>query len=138
MTPAQEAFLERVKKQLENPTTIVLTPEQIKAREDWLALPIADRSIQRFNQARLSLLQSSIHTIQENWSNIWENPDVTPAEMLAAMGTNAVQIFQTSADYTLVIYNIGQSLSPPITLDPKYLSAKYPYVAHADDTITLS
>ena len=138
MTPAQEAFLDRVKERLENPPVLVLTPEQIAQREAWLALPPADRSIQRFNTARPSLLRSSIHTIQENWSNIWENPDATPAEMLLAMGTNATQIFQTSADYTLVIYNIGQSMTPVVNLDPKYLSAKYPYTAHEDGSITLN
>ena len=138
LTSIQQAFLTRVANQLENPTPIILTPEQIAAHEAWKALSAAEQTIERFKSAKLSLLMNSIHTIGENWKNIWENDDATPAEMLAAMGTDAVAIFTSSAQFTQVIYDIGQSMNPVISLDSKYLSAKFPYVAHADGTITLA
>jgi cell division septum initiation protein DivIVA len=137
MTPRQQAFLDRVKDRLENPPVLVLTPEQIAEKEAWDALSRADKTITQFKRARLSLLRQSIQTIKSNWENIWENTSATPTEMMAAMGKEAVSIFQSSAEYTQTIYNIGQTMEPIITIDAKYLSAKFPYTANEDGSITL-
>ena len=137
LTPTQQAFLNRARQALENPPVLILTPEQIAAKEAYDALTDAEKTILAFHKARLSLLKQSIATVASNWLNIWENSEISPADMLAAMGTEAVSIFQSSAAFTQAIYDIGQLMTPPVELDPKYLSAALPYEAHADGTITL-
>jgi hypothetical protein len=78
-------------------------------------------------------LQSLISFVQNGWNSVWENSQFTPAEVLAAMGTGAVETFRTSAIVTAAIYEVDPSL-----LDIKYLSAKQAYTANLDGTITLN
>jgi hypothetical protein len=102
------------------------TAEQLKAAR--LAALII-----RINSDGAKQLQSLINFVKTGWDNVWENSQFTPAEVLAAMGTNAVEIFRTSALVTAAIYGVDPSL-----LDIKYLSAKQAYTANADGTITLA
>ena len=113
---------------MSNPFIQVTTPpteEQVKAanlqREQELLVRVGKQ-----------LLYSTINSIKGQWDSVWANPLYTPAEKLAAMGTDAVAIFQTSALFTAAIYAIDSSL-----IDTKYLSAGLPYTAHEDGTITL-
>lgn len=87
----------------------------------------------RLNANGQKQLQNLVSFIQNGWTSVWENSQFTPAEVLAAMGTGAVETFRTSTLVTSAIYQVDPSL-----LDVKYLSAKLPYIAHEDGTITLS
>lgn len=104
---------------------VVASPEQIKA--DRL-----NNLIRELKRDGRRLLDQSIRTVVQNWNNVWENENLTPAEVLVSMGTDAVEIFRISALFTACIYEID-----PTFLDAKYLSAGLPYTAHEDGTITL-
>lgn len=83
------------------------------------------------------LLEQTVRLIQGQWSQVWENGAFTPAEIVAKMGTDAVEIFRASALLTEAIYRIAmESPEPRELLDVKYLSAKYGYTANADGSIT--
>lgn len=111
----------------ENPT-----PEQIKAAQ-------LQAIVIRINAGGAQLLRQVIQFITANWDHVWQNPSHTPAEIIAAMGPNAVEIFRTSAILTAAVYEIGASApTPTVLLDPKYLSAKLPWTGHEDGTITLN
>jgi hypothetical protein len=64
------------------------------------------------------------------FDGIWNNPDATPAVMLAAMGTEAVGGFAAHYHTVLALRAAGKDTSaydtPPLS-----------YTAHADGTITL-
>lgn len=78
------------------------------------------------------LLTQMVNTVQRNWTAVWENADFTPPQFLAQLGPTAVDVFRSSAALTAALYAIAPQL-----LDAKYLSAKYPYTAHPDGTITI-
>ena len=89
-------------------------------------------------QARMTadgrhLLQQMVGVVQRNWSAAWENPNFTAAEFLAQLGPQAAEVFRCAGLLTACVAAINPSL-----LDAKYLSAKQPYTAHADGTVTLN
>jgi hypothetical protein len=106
--------------------TTTPTADQIKAAK----LEFEQGQLIREGQ---KLLLLSLSTVKKQWDSVWENESFTPAEKIAAMRTDAVDIFQTSAIFTAAIYSID-----PTLLDIKYLSAKFHYTAHEDGSITLN
>jgi hypothetical protein len=105
---------------------VSLTPEQLKTAR-LTAL------IMRMNSEGSQHLQNLISFVKNGWENVWENAEFTPAEILATMGTGAVETFRTSALVTAAIYSVDPNL-----LDVKYLSAGQAYAANDDGTITLN
>jgi hypothetical protein len=64
------------------------------------------------------------------FEGIWNNPDATPAEMLAGMGTRAVGGFTAHYYTVLALRAAGKDTSA-------YDTPPLPYTAHEDGTITL-
>ena len=62
---------------------------------------------------------------------VWENSARTPAQMIAAQGTEAVANFQDHARSVTYLMQSG------VTVPAKYQAAPLPYTAHSDGTITL-
>ena len=78
-------------------------------------------------------LQSLYNAIVSNWTTIWENENFTPQQIFDQFGTDAAELFSTGYAACVFIETIQ-----PGSLDPKYLSPKYPYVKNADNTITVN
>lgn len=111
-------------------TSAAPTAEQIRAAN--LAAFVG-----RLNEGGRMLLQSVVQFIKTNWEGVWENPEFTPAEVLAAMGTSAAETFRTAAILTAAVYQIGMEAPVPTDILPaKYLSAAMPCTVHEDGTVT--
>ena len=63
--------------------------DQIKAQQ--LAALIL-----RHNNKGQNSLQELIRLIKEQWTDLWENPQFTPSEILAAWGTTAAERFRVA------------------------------------------
>lgn len=112
--------------------TVTPTAEQLKAAR--LARVVTE--MERDGAHLLSQIQL---IVKKQWGNVWENKEFTPAEVLAAMGTKATEVFRSAAILTAAVYQIGAEAPTPATLlDAKYLAAKLPYTAQEDGTITLN
>lgn len=91
------------------------------------------RGIERLHMERAQRLKDLAGFVQRGWDLIWENPHYTDVEVLAALGTEAAEVFRLAAMFTADIY-----AADPTLLDVKYLSAKKPYTAHDDGTVTIN
>lgn len=80
----------------------------------------------------------NLRVIKKGWEDIWENDYVTPAEALAALGKNAVSIFQLHGSAVTWILSILSEEDALKALPLKYRSAGAPYTAHEDGSITLA
>lgn len=63
---------------------------------------------------------------------LWSNPNATPAEILAELGTDAAAVFQRGAD--LVEFLITKGIA---SMDPAEYTPPQAYTAHQDGTVTL-
>ncbi len=79
------------------------------------------------------LLAQMVSVIQRNWSAVWANPNFTPAQYVAQLGTSAAEVFRCAGLLVGCIAAIN-----PTLLDPKYLSAAKAYTVHPDGTVTLN
>jgi hypothetical protein len=80
-------------------------------------------------KAGLDYLRAST---KANFDGVWRNPDFTPAQMIAAMGTNARQNFERHAATIQYLLYMGLSI-PSSEYTP--LQA---YTVQADGTIVLT
>jgi hypothetical protein len=80
------------------------------------------------------LAKRGVDTLEETtkatFDCIWHNPDATPAEMLAGMGTKAVENFTRHHAAVLALRAAGKDTSA-------YDTPPLAYTAHDDGTITL-
>jgi hypothetical protein len=116
------------------PTPTPLTPEQIKAG----ALRTACMQIEADGRR---LLQQAVESITKGWSGVWESTQYAPAEILAALGPKAVEVFRCTMIFTAAIDAIQKGLPgtpQPVLLDAKYLSAPVAYTVNDDGTVTLN
>ena len=81
-----------------------------------------------------------LDTFKNLWEMLWENDTATPADILAAWGTNAKLMFQVaSAERTWIT-----TLAPALNTTPeallgsdKYLTPAQPVTFHPNGTVTL-
>lgn len=98
---------------------------------------VADAIVEGCNEA----LTDRVKRIKNLWETLWENERATPAQILAALGTNARKIFQAAAlaraDLEAVATLAGTT--PTALLgDAKYLTPKAAVTFHADGRVTLT
>ena len=67
------------------------------------------------------------------FATMWHNPEVSRAEMAAALGTNAASAFATHA--ATVAYLLGRDAS---LLSPEDYTPPQAYTLHEDGTLTLN
>jgi len=63
---------------------------------------------------------------------LWHNPNATPAEILAELGTDAAAVFQRGAD--LVEFLLTKGIA---SMDPAEYTPPQAYTAHQDGTVTI-
>ena len=82
-----------------------------------------------------------LDTFKNLWSLLWENATATPAEILAAWGTNARLMFQAAAAERTWITTLAAALNttPEALLgDSKYLTPAAPVTFHPDGSVTVT
>lgn len=103
------------------------------------ALPAAE-SIAQSELARVNaLLESRINSHKQRFAAFWANPQASPDEILAAMGTNAVLWLQAASESAGHIARlaaiVGQTLDD--FLPPEFYAPRRPFVIGQDGSVTL-
>jgi|GEM_PF-2865253 len=113
-----------------------LIPTQAAAEKPPAQI-VADTLVDGVNSG----LQDRIARFRNLWETLWENPRATPPEILAALGTNGVRVFQAAgaarADLD-AIAAIAGTTTEALLGDAKYLTPKLPVVFSADGTVSLA
>lgn len=81
-----------------------------------------------------------LETFKALWEQLWENPTATPAEILAAWGTNAKLMFQAAGAERTWITTIATATgttAEALLGSDKYLNPALPVTFHPDGTVTL-
>lgn len=81
-----------------------------------------------------------LDTFKNLWSMLWENDTATPADILAAWGTNAARMFIAAGAERTWIITIATALgttAADLLGDDKYLEPAQPVTLHPDGTVTL-
>lgn len=105
-------------------------PEQTQAQR--VAQAIIDESNRHLPQR--------LETFKNLWSQLWENPTATPADILAAWDTKAARMFIAAGAERTWITTLATALgTTPADLlgSDKYLEPAQPVTLHPDGTVTL-
>lgn len=94
---------------------------------------------QILRQAR-SLFQLILTHHKQGYRMVWNNPRATPEEVIAALGTDAVEVFSLSSQLgTLLAAAVGNDMKKIVEHGiPTGVPEGYSYKANEDGTITLS
>jgi hypothetical protein len=114
------------------PDLIPAPPPPEKTQAERIAEAIIAESNRHFPQR--------LDTFKNLWSLLWENDTATPADILAAWGTNAKLMFQVAAAERTWIITLATALNttPEALLgDAKYLTPAQPVTLHPNGTVTL-
>lgn len=114
------------------PELIPAPPPPEKTQAERIAEAIIAESNRHFPQR--------LDTFKNLWSLLWENDTATPADILAAWGTNARLMFQAAAAERTWITTIATATNttPEALLgDSKYLTPALLVTIHQDGTVTL-
>jgi hypothetical protein len=98
---------------------------------------VADAIFEGCNAA----LQDRVARIKNLWETLWENERATPAQILAALGTNARRVFQAAALARADLEAIAAlaNTTPTALLgDAKYLTPKFPVTFLPDGSAVLT
>lgn len=86
-------------------------------------------------------LKDRCDRIKNMWSMLWENERATPAQILAALGTNARKVFQAAAlarSDLEAIAALANTTPAALLGDSKYLSPKFAVTFFPDGTAVLT
>jgi len=86
-------------------------------------------------------LTDRVSRIKNLWETLWENERATPAQILAALGTNASKVFRAAALARTDLESIATlaGTTPAILLgDAKYLTPKLAITFHQDGRVTVT
>lgn len=84
-----------------------------------------------------ALAQDCLAGHQECFNALWNNHTATPAEILEALGSNAVSVF--SRGYDLVRFLLGADTGHPIaSMEASEYTPPVAYTPHPDGTVTLT
>ncbi len=78
-----------------------------------------------------NLYQQMISTYNDLYNRVWANPNATPDLIVAAMGANAVQVFNTSASLATYLNSLGAGVVAT-------MPSGWDYTANADGSVTLT
>jgi hypothetical protein len=98
---------------------------------------VAEAIVQGCNAA----LHDRVSRIKNLWETLWENERATPAQILAALGTNARRVFQAAALARADLEAIAAlaNTTPTALLgDAKYLTPKFPVTFLPDGSAVLT
>ena len=113
---------------------------------ELIPAPLPPEKTQAERIAEAIIAESNRHfpqrldTFKNLWSLLWENDTATPAEILAAWGTNARLMFIAAAAERTWITTIATATSTTAEAllgDAKYLTPAQPVTFHANGTVTL-
>lgn len=90
----------------------------------------AETMLEQHEQLSGNALESLRQATLQTFAQFWRGP-VPPADLLAAMGTNAVAAFEQHARA------VGFLLASGVVLAPEDYTSPLAYTAHQDGTITL-
>lgn len=96
-----------------------------------VTIPPAQSALAVAEQASKHALETLRAVCVQTFCSVWHNPNVTPAEMLAAMGTNAAAAFDQHAR------TVQYLLASGVTLDAADCTPPLAYTIHEDGSITL-
>lgn len=124
---------------------IALIGTAIQAQELFLTPPPADPPpaeivAQTLIDGTNAGLKDRVDRLKNLWETLWENERATPAEILAALDTRAVKLFQAAGqarDDLIALATIAGTTAEALLGDPKYLTPKQPVIFHQDGTVTL-
>ena len=93
-------------------------------------IPLAAQTAQFWNQ--IQRVYNSLQSILQAGTNlVWNNPNATPQQVVAAFGTNAASLFQLSSLLCGLIGSVTGTTPNPVP-------AGWTITASADGTITLT
>lgn len=81
-----------------------------------------------------------VKTFKSLWEQLWENDTATPAEILAALGTDARLVFVAAgseANWFITVATAQGTTAEALLGDDKYLTVAAPVTFRTDGTITL-
>jgi hypothetical protein len=114
------------------PDLIPAPPPPEKTQAERIAEAIIAESNRHFPQR--------LDTFKNLWEQLWENDTATPADILAAWGTNAKLMFQAAGAERAWVTTIATALgttAEALLEDAKYLTPKQPVTFHPNGTVTL-
>jgi hypothetical protein len=99
----------------------IKTPEEI-AKEQAIAL----------NELANNALESAKLWIDKMYNHFWNNPEVTPAELMAVYGTDGFLLFSKMSSFSSAVKVIDPAYEVPTVPD------KYEYVVNPDGSVTIT
>ena len=99
--------------------------------ENPITIPPAHLALKQAESQAAHALNLLTIACVESFRRLWHNPNVTPAEMLAAMGTNAAAAFEQHAR------TVQYLLASGVTLDAADYTPPLAYTINDDGSITL-
>jgi hypothetical protein len=114
------------------PDLIPAPPPPEKTQAERIAEAIIAESNRHFPQR--------LDTFKNLWSLLWENDTATPADILAAWGTNAKLMFQVASAERTWIITLATALNTTAEAllgGDKYLNPALPVTFHPNGTVTL-
>ena len=66
-----------------------------------------------------------------NYNAVWANPNATPPEVVTAMGTNAVKVFEASGSLAIFLNSLGADVVAT-------MPTGWNFVANEDGSVTLT
>lgn len=96
-----------------------------------LALQPSYRTLSQMEAMSTKATNLLEQSAEATFNGIWNNPDVTPAEMLAVMGNRAKEGFTAHYYAVLALRAVGKDTSA-------YDTPPLAYTVHDDGTITLN
>ena len=109
------------------------------AKTETPVAPDKQAAQQILRQAR-SLLQLILSHHKQGFRQVWDNPRATPEEVVAALGTDAAEVFALSGQLsTLLAAAVGNDMKKIIELGiPVGVPENYTYKVNEDGTLTLT
>ena len=72
------------------------------------------------------------------YKTVWNNPNATPSQIIAAMGNQGVKIFQHSAAVAAILASEGAKIPGTTTAIPTTTPVGYTCVYNADGTVSVT
>lgn len=109
------------------------------AKTETPVAPDKQAAQQILRQAR-SLFQLILSHHKQGFRQVWDNPRATPEEVVAALGTDAAEVFALSGQLsTLLAAAVGNDMKKIIELGiPVGVPENYTYKVNEDGTLTLT
>jgi hypothetical protein len=102
-----------------------------------LVTPLRLQVINR-KKANDTAFEKTIEKAKREWEWVWENPNFTPAQVLAELGADAAKAFATHAKYVQMILEVAAINNYPNPLEAKYKATGLPCTFNEDGSVTIT